>query len=366
MSAIDPTISMPPMGDSILVRGKPRSKTVRNFREAVILAGRICCGLFTVVVTLSILGILLWNTWGFFTVKMTDIQGAETSVSVADFLFDLKWSPIAEGDRHFGIWPLITGTMQVTVVAMALALPLGLITAIWLSEYANSKVRNIIKPVLEIIAGVPTVVFGYFALTVITPNLRFNFFQVAATNYETGEVIRDAAGNAIMVPWNPMHLDIFNALSAGIAVGIMCIPIVTSLSEDALRAVPRALREGAYGMGSSRFETSTRVVVPAALSGIIAAFLLAIARAVGETMIVALAAGAQPPHLYDGVQHAAYIGGETQTMTAYMVQIFTGDIQHGGVEYYSCYTVAGTLFLITLILTLIGGVIRRRFRQVYD
>ena len=346
--------------------GKPRSKAIRRFREGLILASLIFCGVVTVLITTGILVILIKETWTFFTADMTDIQGSIVNVSLVDFFADLKWAPLAQGDQHFGIWPLIAGTGLVTVIAMLFALPLGLITAIWLAEYANPKLRGVIKPVLEVIAGVPTVVFGFFALTVITPFLRLEFWQVQQTDPVTGAGMVDAAGNAIMGPANPLDFGIYNALAAGLAVGIMCLPIVTSLSEDALQAVPRALREGAYGLGSSRFETSTRVVVPAALSGIIAAFLLAIARAVGETMIVTLAAGALALRLYDAPLSAVDPRSELQTMTAYMVQIFLGDVEHGGVEYQSCYAVAMTLFVITLGLTVFGGMIRRRFRQVYD
>ena len=360
------TISTPLDAPAPRSVGKPRSKALRRFREGLILGGLILCGTITVLITLGILFILIRETFTFFTKEMVDIQGTPVSVSLWDFFGDLQWAPLAQGDQHFGIWPLIAGTGLITVIAMLFALPLGLITAIWLSEYANKKVRAVIKPVLEVIAGVPTVVFGFFALTVITRTLRFEFLMVEATNPQTGQTILDQAGNPIMVPWNPFEFGIYNALAAGLAVGIMCLPIVTSLSEDALQAVPRALREGAYGLGSSRFETSVRVVTPAALSGIIAAFLLAIARAVGETMIVTLAAGSLALPLHNNLAAAVDPRSELQTMTAYMVQIFLGDIQHGGVEYQSCYAVAMTLFLITLGLTIFGGAIRRRFRQVYD
>jgi len=341
--------------------GRPRSVGLRRFRENVILGLLIACGVFTVVVTAVIVYILLSETWFFFTHEMQDVQGDHVRVSLGDFFLDTKWSPTSTGNRHFGIWSLVVGTAQVAVVAMAVALPLGLVTAIWLSEYAKPRVRSFVKPVLEIIAGIPTVVFGFFALTVITSFLRFDFLKVQAVD-QAGQALMDQAGHAIMVPWNPFGFSIYNALSAGIAVGIMCIPIVTSLSEDALRAVPRALREAAYGLGCSRFEAATKVVVPAALSGIIAAFILAIARAVGETMIVAMAAGAlapNPAEFYNVTQ-------DTQTMTGYLVMIFLGDIQHGGVEYQSSYAVASTLFVMTLGLTVLGGAIRRRFQQVYD
>ncbi len=346
--------------------GRPRSVRVRVIRERIILALLIACGLFTVLTTAAIIAVLARETFNFFALQMSDIQGQSVSVSLADFFGDLHWSPIAEGDRHFGIWPLIAGTAQVTVVAMAFALPLGLTTAIWLSEYATPRMRSIVKPVLEIIAGVPTVVFGFFALTIITPLLRFDFLQVTATNPATGQALLSTDGSPILVPWNPFDVGVYNALAAGLAVGIMTLPIVTSMSEDALRAVPRALREGAYGLGSSRFEVATKIVVPSALSGIVAAFLLAISRTVGETMIVAMAAGSLPPALDRNLGRALQLNNDTQTMTGYMVQIFLGDIEHGGVEYLSCYTVAFTLFVITLGLTLLGNTIRKRFQQQYD
>ncbi len=350
---------------SVTRLGKERSVRLRNLRERLILAALIFCGFFTVATTVTIIGILGLHAWEFFTHEMVDAQGNITRVSFLEFITGLEWNPLLGAEKHFGIWPLIAGTGMVATIAMIFALPLGLITAIWLSEYANPKVRAVIKPVLEIIAGIPTVVFGFFALTIITPTLRFAFWQVPLTNPD-GSPMLDSNGNVLTEPLNPLNFGTYNALAAGLAVGIMCIPIVTSLSEDALRAVPRALREGAYGLGSSKFETSVKVVVPAALSGIIAAFLLAIARAVGETMIVALAAGATPVRLFE--DPAAILDPRTQVqpMTGFMVQIFLGDVAHGGVEYLSCYTVAATLFIITFLLTLIGGVIRRRFRQAYD
>ncbi|QQE10835.1 phosphate ABC transporter permease subunit PstC [Planctomycetota bacterium] len=308
---------------------KPRSKTVRKIREFCIISGLVACGLFSLATTLTIIIVLAKETYSFFRLD---------EVSLADFFLGLKWAPLLGAEHHFGIWPLISGTLQVTFIGMCVAIPLGLITAIWLSEYAPEKIRRVLKPMLEVLAGIPTVVFGFFALTVLTPSLQFL--------YEGFEV--------------------FNVMSAGIAVGIMCLPIVTSLTEDALRAVPKSLREGAYGLGSTRFETSTKVVTPAALSGIIAAFLLAIARAIGEVMIVALAAGSSPPQLSDNVLNAVDVTSETQTMTAYMVQIFLGDVSNYGPEYLSAYAVGGTLFVMTLALTIIGHFIRIKFRQAYE
>lgn len=324
--------------------GKPRSVSLRRLREGGILTTLILCGVFTLFTTIAIIGILFETLWKFL---------ARPEVSAIDFFFGRQWNPLLGAEKHFGIWPLIAGTLQITVVALLVAGPLGMITAIWLSEYASLRVRNILKPILEIIAGIPTVVLGFFALVAITPTLRMEFFTRADGS-----------------PLNPLGIDNFNSLSAGIAVGILTLPIIVSLSEDALRAVPRSLREASYGLGSTRFETSIHVVTPAALSGIIAAFLLAIARCVGETMIVALAAGSRPINLTGSPLHAAGaaldVRREVQPMTGYMVQIFMGDASNFGVEYLSSYAVAAVLFLITLILTLLGNLIRRRFRQAYE
>ncbi|GAB4193906.1 MAG: phosphate ABC transporter permease subunit PstC [Phycisphaeraceae bacterium] len=322
-------ISTQPVPATTLSQGREKSKHARSVREILIFIGLSLCGVFSVLTTAGIIFTLSIEAYHFFTLP---------EVSVWEFLTGLRWSPLLGAEKHFGIWPLIGGTLLISAIAMAVALPLGLISAIFLSEYAHPAVRAVLKPVLEVIAGVPTVVFGFFALTVITPTLR----------------------------WFHDGFNVYNAMSAGIAVGIMCLPIVTSLSEDALRAVPRSLREGAYGLGATPFEVSIKVVVPAALSGIIAAFLLAIARAVGETMIVSLAAGAMPMPLADDPSAAIDPRNPAQTMTGYMVMIFTGDVSNFGVEYYSSYAVAATLFVMTLILTLIGHRVRIRYRQVYE
>lgn len=297
---------------------KPR----RRLGEKAIVSTLIAAGSFSIFVTLSIIIVLTTETIGFFQ---------HEDVTFWDFITGTEWNPLLGADKHFGIWPLISGTMMITVVAMSVALPLGLITAIYLSEYAPKLVRDILKPILEVLAGVPTVVFGFFALTVITPGLRF---------------LHDGFG-------------VYNATGAGLAVGIMCLPIVCSLTEDSLQAVPRSLREAAYGLGATRFEVSTRVVVPAALSGIVASFLLAIARAVGETMIVALAAGSTAMLTLDP-------RAEVQPMTGYMVQIFLGDVSNFDIEYLSSYAVGATLFIMTLILTLIGNFVRMKYRQAYE
>lgn len=255
------------------------------------------------------------------------------AVTLIEFLTTSKWEPLIgrESEKKFGVWALISGTLLVSLIAMAIALPLGLITAIYLSEYAHPLVRATIKPTLEVLAGIPTVVYGFFALTVITPTLQF---------FHNG-------------------FNTFNAMAGGIAVGILCLPIVSSLVEDALQAVPRSLRAGAFGLGATKFEVSTKVVVPAALSGIISAFLLAVSRAIGETMIVAICVGSRPQMSFDPRD-------DMQTMTGWMVQMALGDVSNYDMEYLSMYAVAAVLFLLTLALTLTGNIVRKRFREVYQ
>ena len=302
--------------------GRPKSVSARALRERIIVGTLAVAASFSILVTTTIIVVLARETWGFFQFD---------EVSLGEFFGSTEWNPLLGAEKHFGIWPLISGTLLVTAIAASFALPIGLISAVYLSEYASPKVRATLKPSLEILAGVPTVVYGFFALTVITPLLQ---------------KISPAFGN-------------YNAMSAGLATGIMILPIVCSMSEDALRAVPRSLRDGAFALGGTRFDVSVKVVVPAALSGIVAAFLLAISRAVGETMIVALAAG--------GIaQITANPSAEVQTMTAYMVQIFLGDAPAFGVEYKSSYAVASMLFVMTFVLTMIGQYILRRFREEYD
>ncbi len=293
---------------------------VREWFIKGVLAG---CTLFSILVTVAIVGLLFGESWRFFQFE---------EVTLAEFLTGTQWNPLLGSERHFGVWPLVCGTMWITVIAMVVALPLGLITAIFLSEYAPRSLRAWLKPILEILAGIPTVVYGFFALTAITPFLQ----------------------NVLGI-----EVDFYNALSAGIAVGILCIPTVSSLSEDALQAVPARLREAAYGLGGTRFDVSLKVVVPAALSGIVSAFLLAVARAIGETMIVSLAAGSRAVLTSDPRD-------QIQTMTGYMTQVAKGDVENFGVEYFSIYAVAATLFVLTLALTLIGNWVRFRFREAYE
>lgn len=309
-------------GVSPAAQAKPRSMVLRRVREGTIFAMLFGAAAFTLLTTVAIVVVLGIETYHFFDTE---------EVSLGEFVGSLQWNPLLGAEKNFGIWPLVGGTLLVTAIAMVVALPLGLVTAIYLSEYASPKVRGVLKPMLELLAGIPTVVYGFFALVFLTPSLK----------------------------WFDPDFGAYNALSAGIAVGVLCLPIVSSLCEDALRAVPRSLRDGAYGLGGTKFDTSVKVVVPAALSGIISAFLLAIARAVGETMIVALAAGSTPQLTVDPRD-------SVQTMTGFMVQMALGDLSNFGVEYFSMYAVAATLFVITFTLTVLGAVIRRRYREVYQ
>jgi len=277
------------------------------------------CGLVSVLTTVGIVVVLVTESAGFFR-----------EVPLVEFLTGTRWSPLF-ADQHFGILPLLNGTLLIAFGAMLIALPVGLTSAIYLSEYSSLRVRGVIKPILEVLAGIPTVVYGYFALTFVTPIIRAVFPQ-------TG---------------------IFNAASGAIVVGIMIIPMVASLSEDALNAVPQALREAAYGLGATKFEVSTKVVVPAALSGIVASFILAISRAIGETMAVTLAAGATPKMTLNFLE-------SVQTMTAYIVQISLGETPHGTLEYSTIFAVGLVLFLITLGMNLLSQRVTRKFREVYE
>lgn len=302
--------------------GRQKSVAARNLRERLIVAMLALAATFSIFVTGTIIVILTKETLGFF---------AFPDVTLGEFFGSFEWNPLLGSEKHFGIWPLVSGTLLVMAIAASFALPIGLITAVYLSEYASPRIRSVLKPALEILAGIPTVVYGFFALTVITPMLQ---------------KLTPAFGS-------------YNAMSAGLATGIMVLPIVCSMSEDSLRAVPRSLRDGAFALGGTRFDVSVKVVIPAALSGIVAAFLLAISRAVGETMIVALAAG--------GIaQITANPAAEVQTMTAYLVQIFLGDAPATGVEYKSSYAVAAMLFVMTFALTMVGQWTLRRFREEYD
>tara|TARA_B100001059_G_scaffold145157_1_gene145101 strand:- start:250 stop:1209 length:960 start_codon:yes stop_codon:yes gene_type:complete len=310
--------------------GRTRSRLGQNISGGAVRVVLLTCAMISILTTLFIVIVLATEAIAFFTIE---------TVKVGDFLLGGQWSPLLGSEKHFGIWPLISGTLLVAAVAALVALPAGTVTALYLSEYAPQRMRNILKPILEVLAGIPTVVYGFLALMILTPSLR----------------------------WIYEGIDFYNALSAGIAVGIMIIPIVTSISEDAMRAVPRSLREAGYALGGTKFDVSVKVVIPAALSGIVAAFLLAVARAVGETMIVALAAGSLPVNITkDGLGAAVDPTSQVQTMTGYIVQIFLGDAEAGGVEYQSSYAVAAVLFILTLGLTWTGAMIARRFREVYE
>ncbi|MBZ4688567.1 MAG: phosphate transport system permease protein [Clostridia bacterium] len=286
--------------------------------EQIIYGLLFFCGMVSILTTVGIVVSLFTETLSFFQ-----------DVSLRDFLTDTKWTPLFK-PQHFGILPLLSGTLLIAVGASIVALPIGLGSAIYLSEYAPEGVRRVVKPVLEILAGIPTIVYGYFALTFVTPVLR------------------------ILLP----QTNVFNAASASIVVGIMIIPMVSSLSEDAMLAVPRALREGAYALGATKYEVATGVVVPAALSGIIASFVLAISRAIGETMIVTIAAGSTPKLTLNPLE-------SVQTMTAYIVQVSLGDTPFGTIEYKSLFAVGMVLFFFTLGMNVLSQYITRKYRRVY-
>jgi phosphate transport system permease protein len=270
------------------------------------------------------------TTLGIVVVLIRDALAFFAEISPVAFLTGTHWTPMLE-PRSYGVLPLLTGSLLIAAGAAAVALPLGLAAAIYMSEYAADHVRRTLKPILEILAGVPTVVYGYFALTFVTPLLQ-----------------RMWPGTSI-----------FNGASAAIVMGIMIIPLVSSLSEDALAAVPRSLREGAYALGATKFEVATRTVVPAALSGIVASFILAISRAIGETMIVTIAAGATPALTLNPFT-------SVQTMTAYIAQTAQGEAAQGSIEYRTIFAVGLTLFAITLLMNIVSGMILRRFREVYE
>ena len=290
----------------------------RHLPERIIQGILFLAAFSAVAVTIAIVVILVYESLGFFK-----------HVSIVDFLTDTQWTPLFS-IKHFGVLPLVAGTLVVAAVALAIAVPIGTITAIYLSEFAPHKVRETVKPFLELLEGVPTVVYGYFALLFVTPLLQ--------------KVIPGLPG--------------FNMLGAGIVMGIMIIPYVSSVSEDAMRAVPMHIREGSYAMGATRFQTAIRVVTPAATSGIVAAYILGISRAVGETMIVAVAAGTQPNLTWNPLEGAA-------TITAYIVQVSLGDLPHGSLEYQSIFAVGMVLMMMTLLFNVLGHLLRKRFREVY-
>jgi phosphate transport system permease protein len=308
------TSSLPQQSSNVRL-ARRRSRVVR---ERVIEAILFLAALVSVFTTVGIVYILVKESVVFFQ-----------HVPLGDFLTDRQWTPLFD-DAHFGIMVLLSGTLTSSAVALALAIPLGTIIAIYLSEFAPFRLREVAKPFLELLGGVPTIVYGYFALLFVTPLLQ--------------KIYPGLPG--------------FNLLSAGIVMGIMIIPYVSSISEDAMRAVPMSLREGSYAMGATRFQTATRVVVPAAFSGIASAYILGISRAVGETMILAVAAGMQPNLTFNPLEPAA-------TITAFIVQVALGDLPHGSVGYQTIFAAALTLMLFTLACNVAGHVLRRRFRESY-
>jgi len=290
----------------------------RKHRDRVIELILLAAALVAVFTTLAIVFILVYESAAFFE-----------HVSIKDFLTDTQWTPLFD-DAHYGIMPLVSGTLTVTFVALLVAIPLGTIIAIYLSEFATYRMRETVKPILELLGAVPTVVYGYFALLMVTPFLQ--------------KLIPDLPG--------------FNMLSAGLVIGLMIVPYVASVSEDAMRAVPRYMREGSYAMGATRLQTAMRVVVPGALSGIAAAYILGISRAIGETMVVAIAAGMQPTLSFNPTEPAA-------TITAYIVQVSLGDLPHDSIGYQSIFAAGLVLMLMTLVFNLIGFYLTRRFREAY-
>jgi len=293
-------------------------RQARHARERAIESVLFLAAFVSVATTVGIVVILLKESFVFFQ-----------HVSLWDFLTDTQWTPLF-ADAHYGIVPLLSGTLVSTAVALLVAIPLGTIIAIYLSEFAPFAVREVAKPFLEMLGGVPTIVYGYFALLFVTPLLQMLYPELPG----------------------------FNLLSAGLVMGIMIIPYVSSVSEDAMRAVPMALREGSYAMGATRFQTAIRVVTPAAFSGIAAAYILGISRAVGETMILAIAAGMKPKLTWNPLEPAA-------TITAYIVQVALGDLPHGSIGYQTIFAAGLTLALVTLLFNVLGHILRKRYRQAY-
>jgi phosphate transport system permease protein len=319
-----------------------RRGAARRGWEKLIEWSLLACGLFSILVTLAIATVILVGSFEFFTTTTLSVEtlagkqeqivwmsGAEIWQRFSYFFTGTEWT---ESTEQYAILPLLVATLIVTVIAAAVAVPIGLLTATYLSEYASPRVRSIAKPTLELLAGIPTVVYGFFAITVVTPALAS---------------IIDGLGNP------------HNLLSGGIVVGIMIIPMVASLSEDSLRAVPRALRDGATALGANKFETSTKVVIPAALSGVTASFILAISRAVGETMAVTLACGETARLVFDPRQGAA-------TMTSFIVHRAKGEVEHFSTDFNSLFAVAGVLFFLTLAMNVIAQKVLKRYRQVYQ
>jgi len=317
------------------VEAKKKRKTFMNYgeisgkKEQLIALSLFACGIFSIFVTIGIIISLFSEAFAFFM---------RPEVNLWTFLTGNNWRPLASKvvAENFGIRPLIQGTLLIAGISGLIAVPLGLGSAIFLSEYATPRLRNVIKPLLEILAGVPTVVYGYFALSFITPLILVIFEKFLG-----------------------LKVSFFNSLSAGIVVGIMIVPTIASISEDAMRAVPRSLREGAYALGATKFEVSTKIVIPAALSGILSAFILGISRAIGETMAVTIAAGATPRLTWNPLE-------SVQTMTSFIVQVSFGDAPTGSINGQSIYAVGATLFMMTFIMNVISERIIKRFREEYN
>jgi len=291
-------------------------RTLRRIREWAIEKILLLAALVSIAITAGIVGLLLYESLVFFQ-----------SVSIVDFFTDTQWTPLF-ADAHYGILPLVAGTLVTTAIALLVALPLGTVTAVYLSEYASPRVGEVMKPFLELLSAVPTVVYGYFALLFVTPMLQKIF------------------------PGLPG----FNMLSAGLVIGIMIVPYISSMSEDAMRAVPMHVREGSYAMGATCFQTAFRAIIPSALSGIAAAYVLGISRAIGETMVVAIAAGMQPTLTWNPTQPA-------ETMTAYIVQVSMGDLPHGSIGYQTIFVTGLMLFLMTLVFNIAGHILKKRLRR---
>lgn len=298
---------------------KSREKKSKKIIEKTVPKVLLFAAILSILTTFGIVFTLIFETFEFFR-----------RIPFTDYIFGTEWLPFSGKEPLFGILPLIVGTLKITLLAVIVAIPFGLGAAIYLSEYASVRTRRIIKPILEVLAGVPTIVYGFFALTFVTPLLQ--------------NIIPD--------------LKIFNAIAPGVVVGIMILPMIVSMSEDAMSSVPQSIREGALGLGATKFEVAVKVVLPAALSGIIASFVLGISRAIGETMIVSLAGGSTP-------RFDASFTDSIQTMTAYIVQVSTGDAGYGTTIYYSIYAVGFTLFIFTLIMNLLAQYISKRFREEY-
>ena len=295
-------------------------KNTIEIKETVIKYALQFCAFITVITTIGIIWVLFSESLDFFS-----------EVSIIDFLTDTKWDPSNAKDPHYGIMVLLSGTLITTAIAISVAIPVGIIIAVYLALYTAEKVRRILKPLLELLAAVPTVVYGYFALSILTPFIRTIFPE----------------------------LPLFNALSAGLVMGIMIIPIISSLSEDAIRSVPKSLSEASYGLGATKFQTAFKVVLPAASSGVLVSVILGIARAVGETMIVAIAAGTKPVLTLNPM-------GSVMTITTYMAETASGDVEFGSIRYQSIFAAGMTLFVFTFILNTVSYFIKKKFQEQYD